>query len=279
MSNVSRGRRAAGWAVLALTGLLSVGAVAAWSVATPPFTATGLYSLVDLLDGIVYGAVAWLLLTRQRTGSRLPGAIACAAAVGSALSAFAAQWQLAVGGPPVLSALHGSAWIPGLYALVVVMPWLLPDRPLGRLDRLAAATGAGYVTVTFAAAVTGPPPLGVLPLAPELREVRAALLRPLAPVLPYPLVGLGLLACAGLAWRWRRGPAAQRHGLGWATAGSTLLTLAFLTTLLPPVVPAAAPALLMLSPRRSFPPRWRWWCCASNCGGCGWPCAAPSSGI
>lgn len=253
MSNAPGTRRWAAWTVLALTALLSLGAVAAWSVATPPFTATGLYSLVDLLDGLVYGAVAWLILSRQRTGSRLPGVIACAAALGSALSACVAQWQLAVGGPPLLAVLHHVAWVPGLYALVVVMPWLLPDRPLGRLDRLAAATGLGYVALTTAVLATAPPPLGALPLPPELRAVRAALLRPLAPVLPYALVCLGLLACAGLAWRWRRGPAPQRHGLGWATAGSALLTLSFAASLLPPVVPSTVPALLMLGSQAFFP--------------------------
>ncbi|QLQ36696.1 sensor histidine kinase [Micromonospora robiginosa] len=253
MPDVSRTRRWAAWAVAAGTALLTLGAVTAWATATPPFDATQLYSLVDLLDGVVYGAVAWLILSRQRTGSRMPALIACAAALGSALSTCVAQWHLAVGGPPVLAALHQWAWLPGLYSLVLVMPWLLPDRPLGRIDRLAVAAGAGYVVVTLAAAVTAPPPLGVLPLTPEMREVRAALLRPLAPVLPYALVGLGLLACAGLGRRWRRGPGPQRHGLGWATAGSGLLTLAFLTTLLPPAVPAILPALLMLASQAFFP--------------------------
>ncbi|MEV6708161.1 sensor histidine kinase [Micromonospora wenchangensis] len=249
MPNVSVTARSTGWAVLTGTVLLSLGAVVAWAVATPPWSAAQLYSLVDLLDGIVYGTLAWLILSRQRTGSRMPAVIACAAALGGAVAACAGQWQLAVGGPPVLTALHRWAWVPGLYALVVVMPWLLPDRPPDRFGRCAVAAGVGYVVVTMAAAVTAPPPLGVLPLPDGLRGVRAALL----PVLPYPLVGLGLLACAGLGWRWRRGPAAQRHGLGWATAGSGLLTLAFLATLLPPVVPAALPALLMLASQAFFP--------------------------
>ncbi|WFE39936.1 sensor histidine kinase [Micromonospora sp. WMMD998] len=253
MPNASPVGRWTAWTVLAATALLTVGAVVAWAVAAPPYTATQLYSLVDLLDGVVYGVVAWLILGRQRTGSRLPGWITAAAALGSALAAFAAQWHLAAGGPPLLTALHDWAWVPGLYALVVVMPWLLPDRPPRRLDRIATATGLGYLAVTVLALATAPPPVGVLPLTPELREARAALLRPLAPVLSYALVGLGLLAGAGLAWRWRRGPARQRHGLGWATAGSTLLTLAFGVTLLPPVLPAVVPALLMLASQAFFP--------------------------
>ncbi|MEE3921259.1 hypothetical protein V2I01_32705 [Micromonospora sp. BRA006-A] len=182
------------------------------------------------------------------------GWIAGAAALGGALAACCAQWQLAVGGPPLLTALHQWAWVPGLYSLVVVLPWLLPERPPGRLDRIAVAAGLGYVALTVAVLATAPPPVGVVPLTPELRDARAALLRQLSPVLPYALVGLGALAAAGVAWRWRRGEPARRNGLGWVTAGSALLTLAFLATLLPPaVVPPAAPALLMLASQAFFP--------------------------
>ncbi|MGY4909515.1 histidine kinase [Micromonospora aurantiaca (nom. illeg.)] len=246
--------RRTAWAVLVATGVLTLGAVAGWAVAAPPFTAGQLYSLVDLLDGVVYGAAAWLILSRRRSGSRLPGWIATAAALGGALAACCAQWQLAVGGPPLLTAVHQWAWVPGLYSLVVVMPWLLPERPPGRLDRIAVAVGLGYVALTVAILATAPPPVGVVPLTPELRDARATLLRQFSPVLPYALVGLGALAAAGVAWRWRRGEPERRNGLGWVTAGSALLTLAFLSTLLPPaVVPPAAPALLMLASQAFFP--------------------------
>ncbi|MEU4398098.1 sensor histidine kinase [Micromonospora orduensis] len=253
MSNVPRSRLVAAWAVLTATAALTVGAVVAWCVALPAITATQLYSLVDLMDGVVYGSVAWLVLSRQRTGSTMAGWIAASVALGGSLSAFAAQWTLLHPGPAWLLSAHHWAWVPGLYALVVVMPWLLPDRRRTAVDRVAVGVGLGYLALLVLLLATGPPPAGPFPLPSGVRDVRDTLARPLAPVLPYVLVALGLLAAAGAAWRWRRGPADQRHGMGWVTTGSVLLTVAFLITVLPSVVPATVPALLMLASQAFFP--------------------------
>ena len=253
MSNAPRSHRTAAWIVLTATAALTLAAVVAWCVALPAFSATQLYSLVDLMDGIVYGSVAWLVLSRQRTGSTLAGWIVASAALGGSLSAFAAQWALLHPGPAWLLSAHHWAWVPGLYALVVVLPWLLPDRRWTSVDRTAVGVGLGYLTLLLLLLATGPPPVGPFPLPPAVQDLRSVLLRPLTPVLPYPLVTLGLLAAAGAAWRWRRGPADQRHGMGWVTAGSVLLTVAFLVTVLPPVLPATVPALLMLASQAFFP--------------------------
>ncbi|WDZ83586.1 sensor histidine kinase [Micromonospora cathayae] len=235
--------------VLAVTAVFTTAAVAAWCVALPAFTVTQLYSLVDLMDGIVYGGVAWLVLGRRRTGGRLAGWITAAAAVGGSVSAFAAQWGLLSTGPYWLLSAHHWAWIPGLYALVVVMPWLLPERRPRPVERIAVAVGLGYVALAWVAVLTAPAPRGLVPLGPAAVELRAGLVRPL----PYLLVLLGLAAAVGAGWRWRRGPRDGRHGMGWATAGSALLTLAFLTTMLPPLLPATVPALLMLASQAFFP--------------------------
>ncbi|WP_416902659.1 sensor histidine kinase [Micromonospora echinospora] len=241
--------RIAAWVVLTVTVGCTTGAVLAWCVALPAFTDTQLYSLVDLMDGIVYGGVAWLVLSRRRTGGRLAGWILAAAGVGGSLSAFAAQWGLLSDGPYWLLSAHHWAWVPGLYALVVVMPWLLPERTPNRVERVAVAVGLGYVALTWVLVLTAPPPRGLVPLGPAATVVRAALAGPAG----YALVLLGLLAAAACGWRWRHGPRQQRHGMGWATAGSTLLTLAFLVTVLPPVLPASVPALLMLASQAFFP--------------------------
>ncbi|MEU4569970.1 sensor histidine kinase [Micromonospora sp. NPDC023956] len=242
--------RIAARVVLAVTVGCTTAAIVMWCLALPAFTDTQLYSLVDLMDGIVYGGVAWLVLSRRRTGGgRLAGWIVAAAGVGGSLAAVAAQWSLLSTGPYWLLSAHHWAWVPGLYALVVVMPWLLPERTPGRVERVAVAVGLGYVALASVTVLTAPPPRGLIPLGPAATEVRAVVAGPAG----YALVLLGLLAAAACGWRWRHGPPQQRHGMGWATTGSTLLTLAFLVTVLPPVLPASVPALLMLASQAFFP--------------------------
>jgi len=253
MPNLPAPRRIAAHTVLAVTAAGTVGAIVAWCVALPPFSVTQLYSLVDLMDGVVYGGAAWLILTRQRGGGRLAGWIVAAAAVGSSFAAFAAQWGLLHSGPGWLLSAHSWAWVPGLYGLVVVVPWLLPDRPPGWVGRFSVGIGSGYVLLMTVLLLTADPPHGLVALPAGAQELRTAVVARSAPALSYALVVLGALAAGGAAWRWRRGPAEQRHGMGWTTAGSGLLTLAFLVTVLPPYLPASAPALLMLASQAFFP--------------------------
>ncbi|WP_328345611.1 sensor histidine kinase [Micromonospora sp. NBC_00421] len=248
--------RVAAWTVLGLTATLTVAAVATWCAVLPPMTTTQLFSLVDLMDGVIYGGVAWLILGRR---AHLAGWIVAAAALGGSLAAFAAQWTLLAErhpqwwAPAALTSAHHWAWLPGLYGLVVLMPWLLPDRPMRRGARVAVAAGVLYLACAQVAALTAPAPYGLFPISDSgLRELRVDLFGPIMPA----LVPLGLIAAAGAAWRWRTGPPGQRHGMGWLTVGNLLLCLAFLLVS-PPWWPGFGPAWaapsLMLASQAFFP--------------------------
>ncbi|MBO4206405.1 sensor histidine kinase [Micromonospora echinofusca] len=251
-----RGRRVVARAVPMLSGILSVAAMTCWFLALPPMTTDQLYSLVDLMDGIIYGGVAWVVLSRR---AHPAGWVAAAVAVGGSLSAFSRQWELLAAqhpqlwAPAVLTGAHGWAWVPGLYALMVLLPWLLPDRPLGWFSRTALAVGTAYLVVNQWMVFTLPAPYGLFPLDdPAWRTVHRALFPVVGPL----LVPLGLVAAAGAAWRWRTGPPRQRHGMGWLTVGSVLLCVAFLMTSPPDwaaFLPDRAAPLLMLASQAFFP--------------------------
>src|SRR5690606_11357178 len=77
---------------------------------------------VDAVDAVVYGAVAWLLLSRTHH----PGAwILAVTSVGGGLAALGAQWTLLWYERPDLPQLRGLqlmqsvAWVPGTLALIV----------------------------------------------------------------------------------------------------------------------------------------------------------------
>ncbi|GIF83526.1 hypothetical protein Cba03nite_48750 [Catellatospora bangladeshensis] len=248
-----------------MVAVLSAAAVAGWIAAQPPMTPEQLYALVDLADGLVYGAVAWLILGR-RTG--LVGWIVAAAAVGGAVAALGTQWAAladrhpGLWAPALLTGAHGWAWVPGLYGLLVLLPWLLPTgaarrRPwtAGRVLRAGVlAAGACCVTAATAVAMTAPAPYGIVPLSgPRLHWIRAEVLGPVSQW----LVPLGFAATTGVLVRRRVTDRPRRHGLGWLAVGSALLTLAFGLSYLPQPLaerlPAQAPALLMLASQLFFP--------------------------
>ncbi|MEH1014760.1 histidine kinase [Micromonospora sp. CPCC 206060] len=249
-------RRVVAWAVPVVSGVLSAAAMTCWFLVLPPMTTDQLYSLVDLMDGIIYGGVAWVVLSRR---AHPAGWIAAAVAVGGSLAAFSRQWELLAAqhpplwAPTVLTGAHRWVWVPGLYALMVLLPWLLPDRPLGWFSRTALAVGTAYLVVNQWLVLTFPAPYGLFPLDdPALR----ALHRALFPVVGPLLVPFGLVAAAGAAWRWRTGPVRQRHGMGWLTVGSVLLCVAFVM-ISPPdwaaFLPDRAAPLLMLASQAFFP--------------------------
>ncbi|MFF3855729.1 hypothetical protein [Micromonospora sp. NPDC002575] len=52
-----------------------------------------------------------------------------------------------------LTGAHQWAWLPGRYGLVVLMPWLLPDRPMRWDARTAIAAGVVYLACAQVAAL------------------------------------------------------------------------------------------------------------------------------
>ncbi len=58
------------------------------------------------------------------------------------------------------------------------------------------------------------------------------------------IVACGAVTTANVVWRWRRGPAEERTGMGWLAWGTALMTLAFV----PLIVPGLAPGLWVATP-------------------------------
>jgi signal transduction histidine kinase len=231
---VAPGARITGWggAALAVCGL-------AWSLAAtalvlqlvhrmPPEALA--YWVMDVLSAVVYGAAVLVLLPRSRHPATW---IVALVALGCGVSAVATQyfvWSFTRPGlpDPVLVALTGGwVWVPGTYATMAVLPWLVvPRRPWW--TRVAAAAGVlGIAIAVVRAALTPVAPPFVNPLAAD----GAWLYEPVQALGLWPdrvVVGIGLAGGAWLAWHWHRAPDDEGRGFGWLAAGQLLMTLAFL---------------------------------------------------
>ncbi|MGC5031127.1 hypothetical protein [Micromonospora sp. DT229] len=247
MADPDRGRPVVAWLVLAVTGGLTLGAAVAGTVAAPPGRPDLLWWLVDLTVGAGFGLVAWLTLLRR---SHPAAGLAALVGVGAAASAAAAGWATSAHRWPYLWAPEtppaGAVVVPAWSALVVVLPWLLPVRPVGRSVRIAV--GAAVAAQVFLSTVR----YGWLPdqLIGPVRDTVT-----LGPELPAVLAVLGFAATAGVLARRRALPPWQRHGLGWLAVGTLLHALALLGSTLDPVLPRGVPVapLLMLAAQAFLP--------------------------
>lgn len=170
---------------------------------------------VDVTVACVYGTVAPVILARRR--HPVPWILALAA-VGGGLAALGFAYRAFAidhGGLPAAEAigsLQGLAWVPGTLALFLVVPWLVRDHPLGRAVWGVVAGGALIVVLVAGQA------LGVDVLFSALISA---------------VVVLGLVSAAAVEWRHRRGPVAERNGLGWLALGTAVLALSFVPLALP----------------------------------------------
>lgn len=200
-------------------------AVAAWGCAvlavvltlaarTPVDEALWFFA-VDVTVACVYGTVAPVILARRR--HPVPWILALAA-VGGGLAALGYAYEafaLDRPGLPAVEAvgmLQGLAWVPGTLALFLVVPWLVRDHPLGR-DVWGVVAGTALITVVVVAWALG------------IEVGFSALITA--------VVLLGLVAAAAVEWRHRRGPVAERNGLGWLALGTAVLALSFVPLALP----------------------------------------------
>jgi signal transduction histidine kinase len=230
---------------LAATGLaISV-------VVRPEWNIGQWFFAVDTVDAVVYGAVAWLLLSRLRHPVSW---ILAATAVGGGLAAVGAQWTLLVAEHPevadreLLQLMQGVAWVPGTLALIVIVPWLLRDEPLDLVSRLFVAAGAALIGWTVLTRLTDPyadaagDPYSPLAIRSESWEdfvVRSATWQNAL------LVLLGLVAAVDV-WRRRArlvDPAARR-AMTWLAASVVVLSVAFVPLALPDDVAAELPLAL-----------------------------------
>lgn len=219
-------RRGAAATVAVTAWALVLVAVAALVAARPAVTQEMLFFLVDVTVAGVYGTVAGLTLARRR--HPVPWLLGITA-VGGGLAAVSYAYDQLLRARPWLPAwewllaLQGIAWVPGTIALIVVVPWLVRDHPLGRAG-IGVAAGAAVALGFTAVRIAG--------LDGAVEEMSAA------------VVVLGLVAATEVAWRRRSGPVAERVGLGWLALGTAVMALSFL----PLAAPEWAPFPLWFTP-------------------------------
>lgn len=233
--------------LVAAVGLALFG-LALTAVVRPPWNIAQWFFAVDTVDAVVYGVVAWLLLSRLRH----PVAwILAVTAVGGGLAAVGAQWTLLVAKHPdvveleALQLMQSTGWVPGTLALIVVVPWLLRDGRLDWISRTIVAAGVALIGWTLLTRITDPFAFGgEEPLSPLAirNESWEQFVERSATWQNGLLVALGLVAAADV-WRRRAQQAdpGSRRALAWLAVSVTVLSLAFLPLALPDDVAAELP--------------------------------------
>jgi signal transduction histidine kinase len=169
-----------------------------------------LFVVVDATVAIVYGTVAGVILARR---PHVVGWLVALAALGGGIAALGGAWRSFAssrpGLPPLdtLTMLYGWAWVPGTVGLFVLVPWFVRSGRPGIGGWCGVAGGVAVIAAFF--------------LAPP-DDPRPAILA---------VVVMGLVTAAATAWRWRRGPVADRRGLGLLALGVALMALSFLPLL------------------------------------------------
>jgi hypothetical protein len=147
-------------------------AVAAWGLgasslvlllgARPPVDENLLFYAVDLAVAVVYGGVAALVLSRRR---HVVAGLLAVAATGGGLAAFGfayAALAARLGDLPAadtLGRLSSTAWLPGTFALFLVVPWLVRDDiapPMARASRAGLVAGS-VLTAALSVLAFAPP--------------------------------------------------------------------------------------------------------------------------
>lgn len=214
---------------IALIAWLLAGTAAVLHVAAGGGMAAGdlLFTAVDVAVAAVYGTVGAVILSRRRHPVgwlvALTGVAGGVSAVGGAWGVFAATRP----GAPALDWLAGAfgwIWVPGTVALFTVVPHLARDRRLGPVAWAGVALGTASALLLT----------GTRLLAP-MSDARG----PLALV-----VVAGLLTAGATWWRYRRGPEAERRGLGLLAVATAIMALSFV----PLVLADPGPALFLAVP-------------------------------
>lgn len=202
-------------------------AVSAWALslfgvvllvaARPPVTSDLLFFVVDVTVGCVYGTVAGVTLSRRR--HPVPWILAVTAVGGGVAGfgfAYAVLAHVRHGMPlvDVVGRLNGIAWVPGTFALFLVIPWMVRDQRLGARGWAGVLAGCGFCLLFTVVRVF------------DLTWFSTEQMTPAAVV-------LGLAAAADSLWRWRRGPVDERAGLGWLTWGTAIMALSFVPLAVP----------------------------------------------
>jgi len=241
------GHPAAALGVLVASLALALFGLALSAVVRPDWNISQWFFAVDTVDAVVYGVVAWLLLSRLRH----PVAwILALTAIGGGLAAVGAQWTLLWSEHPDLPDLDGlqlmqsTGWVPGTLALIVVVPWLLREDRLDWISRATVAAGVALIGWTLLTRLTDPfapvdDPLSPLAIRSETWE---QFVERSATWQNGLLVALGLVAAADV-WRRRsrQSDPGSRRALAWLAVSVVVLSFAFLPLALPDDVAAELP--------------------------------------
>ncbi|MCB5168314.1 histidine kinase [Streptomyces bambusae] len=213
----------------------AVAGVALAVVAGGPWNSDQGFFLVDTANALVYGLVAAVVLSRRL---HPVGWLVALTAVGTGIAAVVAQLNVLVapspdGPAPAWAILHGTAWVPGTLALMLVVPYLLTDESPPRSARVAIGAGVTAIAATLAVRLADPWPWPASdgsssPLAVR-DETWARLAEPVARWIQLVVVVLGFTAAGRAAWRRHRDPAAR--GLGWLAIGVALISSTFVPLL------------------------------------------------
>ncbi len=228
----------------ALAVLLMSWTLAAVAVVLVPFTDptwhTGQwYGLVDTSDAVVFGATAALLLAR---GRHPVSWLVATCAIGGGLAAVGFQWSMVVSAHPEapelpwLQTAQNSAWLPGTYAMIILVPVLVRRRPLRTVDSVFLALSTAVIVGLTMMRLTDPYPwpdgAPAAPLGIESTWWLDVIERTVQAQFAVVCV-LAAIAIADLLRRWRQQSPEERRGLGWLAVGATLMTAAFIPLTLP----------------------------------------------
>lgn len=230
----SSARPAAAIVVIALSWIPAIAAIAIIVRVGYPVFGPHEFATLYLLNALVWGPVSGLLISRR---SNAIGIILATMAIGSGISAVAQQLSRLPGtdlldlgfSQHVLERL----WMPGTLASFSIGPLLLTARPIARWTRALVITGVVAALVPLLTSIPRQRPTAAPnPLAIDLPAVQDIVVVLFTSALAVS-VALAIVTDLVLVWRWRRGPADDRRGVGWLVIGQTLLVVFFSPTFLP----------------------------------------------
>ncbi|HWL45595.1 MAG TPA: sensor histidine kinase [Ilumatobacter sp.] len=233
------GHPAVALGLLILTALVAAFAFVLLAINRPQWHVGQWYFLVDVADGVVFGIVGYVLLSRSR---HIVAWIVSVMALGGAVAAVGAQWTELTYRHPGVAELRGVqatqswAWVPGTLALILVVPWLVREGPLRWYGKLFVALGATASVSLVVVRWTDPFPWPDGPSYMPLAIHNEAWIDRIDHVVRWHFaatVVLGLVAAAAVTVRWSVRTPDSRRGLGWLAIATALMTVTFAPLALP----------------------------------------------
>lgn len=263
MVPTSEARRRWSIAVLAVSWGLAAIAIVLVPFTEPTWHTGQWYGLVDTTDAIVFGVVSSLLLAR---GRHPVSWLVALCAIGGGLAAVGFQWTMVtIAHPdvpllPLLQSAQNWAWLPGTYAMIILVPVLVRRVPLRRVDISFLVVGSVAIACLTLMRLTDPFPWPDGPTSTPfpIRSQWWLDFIDRSVTWQFALVCvLAAIATADLVRRWHRQEFDARRGLGWLAVGAGLMAAAFLPLAVPASWTASLPdwvtPVLHLTSQMFFP--------------------------